>query len=163
MRRELACFALVLAAASPVYSQLLASKPWEEAETPAPAPVETRGLIDLDIPDSGLRFGVAPGSITIGSDGVVRYVVVARGGSGVTAMYEGIRCNTGEYKVYARDNAGAGWQPVAQSTWRSLDQRPVPRHTKAIARTGACVGSVANFTAADIVRDLRQPGSTLER
>ena len=38
---------------------------------------------------------------------MVRYVVVATSDSGaVNAIYEGIRCDTGRFKVYARHNGG---------------------------------------------------------
>jgi hypothetical protein len=71
-------------------------------------------------------------------------------------MYEGIRCTTGEFKVYARHNPGSGWVR-SEGEWRSLTDGALPsRHSLLIARTGACVGQGANLTAAQIVRDLDQ-------
>ena len=58
----------------------------------------------------------------------------------VNALYEGIRCNTGEYKVYARHNPGSGWVVAKDSQWRPLHAAPSRRHALIIARTGACVG-----------------------
>jgi hypothetical protein len=161
MRLELVTFALLLAA-SLVHAQLATPDPdWKEAEVPAPPPLRTDALIPLELPRSELRFGVDPASVAVGSDGIVRYVVVASSRSGaVNAIYEGIRCNTGEFKVYARQNPGSGWIIARESRWRELHEQPVSRHSLAIARNGACVGHGPNRSATQIVRDLRAPADT---
>jgi hypothetical protein len=132
---------------------------WKEVEAPPPPALKLDGLIPLDIPGSMLRFGVAPASVTIGSDGIVRYVVVASSTTGaVNAVYEGIRCDTGQYKVYARHNPDSGWKPATNTAWRSLHEQndqPMSRHTLLVARTGACIGHGANRPASRIVQDLR--------
>ena len=131
---------------------------WREAEAPPPPPVRLQGLIPLEIPGSALRFGVDPASVSLGSDGIVRYVVVATSPTGVVnANYEGIRCGNGEFKVYARHNPGSGWTVTKGLEWRSLQEQPVSRHTLLIARTGACMGHSPNTSPAQIVRDLRTP------
>jgi hypothetical protein len=151
--------ATFLAAALSAHAQLVPPDPqWQEAEVPAPAAVKLAGLIALEIPGTTLRFGVDPASVSVGSDGVVRYVVVASSTSGVVnAMYEGIRCNTGEFKVYARHYPDSGWKPVSTAPWRSLQDQPASRHTLLIARSAACIGRGTNGTATQIVRDLRTP------
>lgn len=156
MRLERLALALLLAA-SAAHAQLADVDPdWKESEAPAPPALRTTGLIPLEIPGSQLRFGVDPASVSLGSDGVVRYVVVAASASGaVNGVYEGIRCSTGEYKVYAR-NAGGGWS-ISGSDWRLLHDQPRSRHSLFVARTGACIGRAPNRTAAQIVRDLRAP------
>jgi hypothetical protein len=80
---------------------------WKEAEVPTPPAFEIARLIPFEVTaDSAIRFGLDPASISIGKDGVVRYVVVARSTSGVvTGLYEGIRCARGEFRTYARHNA----------------------------------------------------------
>jgi hypothetical protein len=154
MRLERLALALLLAA-SAAHAQLAdTDRDWKESEAPAPPALRTSGLIPLEIPGSQLRFGVDPASVSLGSDGVVRYVVVASSSSGaVNGIYEGIRCSTGEYKVYAR-NSGSGWS-MSGSDWRLLHDQPQSRHSLLVARTGACVGRGANGSAAQIVRDLR--------
>jgi len=153
MRLERLTLALLLAA-SAAHAQLADVDPdWKESEAPAPPALRTTGLIPLEIPGSQLRFGVDPASVSLGSDGVVRYVVVAASSSGaVNGIYEGIRCGTGEYKVYAR-NSGSGWS-LSGSDWRLLHDQPRSRHSLLVARTGACVGRGPNGSAAQIVRDL---------
>ncbi|MHB1123434.1 MAG: CNP1-like family protein [Ramlibacter sp.] len=156
MHLERLALALMLAA-SAAHAQLADTNPdWKESEAPAPPALRTTGLIPLEIPGSQLRFGVDPASVSLAGDGVVRYVVVAAGSGGaVNGLYEGIRCSTGEYKVYAR-NAGSGWS-MPGSDWRLLHDEPRSRHSLLVARTGACIGRGPNRSAAQIVRDLRAP------
>ncbi len=156
MRLERLALALLLAA-SAAHAQLADLNPdWKESEAPAPPPLRTTGLIPLEIPGAQLRYGVDPASVSVGGDGVVRYVVVAAGASGaVNGIYEGIRCNTAEYKVYAR-NTGGGWSTTGTG-WRRLHDQPRSRHSLLVARTGACIGRGPNGPAAQIVRDLAAP------
>lgn len=151
---------LALALAAPLANAQLApvDPDWRETEAPAPPAVRLEGLIPLDMPRSTLRFGVDPQSVAIGHDGIVRYVVVATGAGGaVNALYEGLRCNTGEFKVYARYNPGSGWTPGKDPLWQPMHGAPGSGHTLLIARSAACVGRAPNRPASQIVRDLRAP------
>jgi len=131
---------------------------WKEVEAPPPPALSTRGLIPLEITGSSLRFGVDPASVTVAGDGVVRYVVVATSGSGTTnGIYEGIRCSSGEVKVYARHNPDSGWVPVRNADWQPIHRTANYRYSLYIARNGACIGGVPNGPAVNVVRDLRSP------
>jgi hypothetical protein len=146
----------VLALAAPLaFAQLGASDPdWKELDAPPPPALRTDKLIALDIPRTELRYGVDPASVTLGADGIVRYVVVARSAAGaVNGIYEGLRCNSGEARVYARHSGEGGWRPTTQSDWRPIHDG-AQRHSLWIARNGACMGHVANRSAPQIVRDL---------
>lgn len=142
--------------ASVAQAQLSQPDPdWKEVEAPPPAPLRTDRLIRIELPESTLRFGVDPASIAVSSDRVVRYVVVAASSTGaVNAFYEGLRCSTGEVKVYARHSADRGWVPVKGGDWRSVHAARPSRHSLVIARTGACLGGSPNQSAEQIARDL---------
>ena len=148
-----------LLAATLAHAQLIPPDPdWREAEVPAPPAVKVTGLIAIDMPRSSLNFGVDPASVALGDDGVVRYVVMATSPSGaVNGIYEAIRCNTAELKVYARYNPGSGWTIAKDPQWRALQDS---RHSLAIARNGVCLGHAANRSASQIIRDLRSPVDT---
>jgi hypothetical protein len=99
--------------------------------------------------------------VSLGSDRIVRYVVVAVSATGaVNALYEGIRCDSGEFKVYARGNSAGGWTPSKDSPWRTLHDGQSSNHSLLVARTGACVGHAPNRSATQIVKDLRAPVNT---
>jgi hypothetical protein len=137
------------------HAQLVPPDPdWKEAEAPPPPALRTEGLIALDVRGSSLRWGIDPASISVARDGVVRYVVVGLGdGGAVNGFYEGLRCSTGEVKVYARHAREGGWVRSTRLEWTAL-QAPAARHSLAIARGGACAGQAPNDSASQIARDL---------
>jgi hypothetical protein len=158
VRRNAVLLALALCG-SAAQAQFTAVDPdWKEIEAPAPPALADGKLVPVEISGSALRWGVDPASISIGPDGVVRYVVVARGeGGAVNAMYEGLRCNTAEVKVYAR-HAGDKWQPARNADWKPLHGSAATLHSLVIARNGACMGQGPNRSPTQIARDLGSSG-----
>ncbi|MGZ5271075.1 MAG: CNP1-like family protein [Ramlibacter sp.] len=130
---------------------------WQEADAPRPPPLRTQGLVPIDMgPGTDLRWGVDPASIRIGADRVVRYVVVAIGqGGAVNGIYEGVRCDTAEVRVYARHARDGDWVP-ARAEWKPLQGSAATLHSLVIARNGVCLGQAPNGTPAQIARDLGQ-------
>ena len=157
MRREFALVALLCVAATS-WAQLIDPDPdWKESEVPPPPQLRTANLVTFEVAGgSELRFGIDPQSVGIGADRVVRYVVVASSRSGaMNALYEGLRCDRGEYRIYARHN-GQGWREV-ETEWKSLFEGVEARHVRALAQSGACHGRIPNVSPEQIVRDLGTP------
>lgn len=113
---------------------------WVEAKAPAPPAFTTDHLIPIDMPHYvTLEVGIDPATVSVGTDGVVRFVVVMRNTSGSgTAAYEGIRCTTDEVKTYARTNSAGQWVAIAAPGWRSITDNLPSKHAFAIARQGGC-------------------------
>jgi hypothetical protein len=153
---RIAAAGLAIAAAASFAQSLVPLDPdWREIDAPPPPALKTERLIALEMPGSTLKFGVDPSSISVGQDGIVRYVVVARSSSGViNANYEGIHCQMASVKVYARHNPDSGWVKARDPQWVPLHGTPNSRHSLIIARTGACLGHGANQPASKIARDL---------
>ncbi len=129
---------------------------WNETDVPPPPALRTDGLIPVEVSGgTELRWAVDPKSVAVGADRVVRYVVVARARSAMNASYEGVNCDRGEYRVYAR-SGGQGWHAV-EAEWKSLSGGGEAQHARAIAKAGACQGHAPNGSAAQIVRDLGAP------
>jgi hypothetical protein len=159
MRFDILLLAAGLALATLAHGQLADLDPdWKEVEVPPPPAFRTDQLIGLEMPRHlSTQFGVDPQTIRITNDGVVRYVMVATssGGSNV-AMYEGIRCLTGEVKTYARFGSSGQWSQVPNGQWRALNGGPSSAHALALARQGACDGRAATAaSAAAIIRKLK--------
>jgi hypothetical protein len=134
---------------------------WVESDTPPAPAFDERRLIDVQLhARSALRYGIDPATLHIGKDGVVRYVMVARSSTGaMTAMYEGLRCSAGEYKLYARFNAGK-WNTVSTPEWKSLWESSRIQHPLAFARQGGCDGKAPPTSVRDVVRQLQaSPGA----
>jgi CNP1-like family len=86
---------------------------------------------------SSFRFFVDSASLSTGADGVVRYALVVRSTDGAeTITYEGIRCATSEYRVYATGVGGA-WSPAA-GAWRKIEPRSVQRWHNALYKEYLC-------------------------
>jgi len=80
-------------------------KKWEEDKINSlPELYDTDDLQEASINEvqKGFTVLVDKKHLSIGDDGVLRYWLVLRSGQGaVNAMYEGMRCETSEYKTYA--------------------------------------------------------------
>ena len=135
------------------------SDDWQEGSVPPPPIPNLQKLVPFEFKvNAALHYGIDPQSITVGKDRVVRYVIVAQSAAGATnVIYEGIRCDTAEFKVYARYYPDEGWHSPDQIEWKSLYDRQMPPHTLALARAGACIGKAPTSSAAQLVNDLRNP------
>ena len=143
-----------------VFAQFAADNPdWKETEVPPPPAFSTSKLVALDRgPTTSLNFGVDPATLAISKDGIVRYVIVASNASGaMNAMYEGIRCATGEFKTYARSTTVGKWNAVQDPQWRSMYDNMPSRHALVLARQGVCNGRAPASSVEAIVRKLKYP------
>jgi len=132
---------------------------WKESETTAPPAFNKSQLIAIDMPHYvSLKFGIDPATLVLTPDGIVRYVVVAVNTSGsVNAMYEGIRCATGQVKTYARSGESGVWSLVKEPQWRNLADNLPSKHALALARQGVCDGRAATASSvADIIKNLKR-------
>ncbi|MDR0274165.1 MAG: CNP1-like family protein [Burkholderiaceae bacterium] len=155
----LACTALLAGAPALALDDDPDAPKWQEDEAPPPPAYSLDGLIDIELPRArsrSVKIGIAPQTIAVNpKTGVVRYVVVARGPSAVNASYEGIRCATAEYRVYARQVAGQPWEAVRGSTWQPMAGPSSAPYPYALALGGVCAGTSVNAPADAIIRALR--------
>jgi len=152
--------ALTLAVATgtlPAHAQQLFGEPQPELAAPAPPKFTANNLLLLDGGNfSSLQLGVDPTTLSLGRDGIVRYVLVTVSSNGnVSGLYEGIRCTTAENKLYARFNASAGWVSVEDPQWRSLYESGPSKHGLKLARAGICAGASANTSVEQMIKELR--------
>jgi hypothetical protein len=144
--------------ANSAFAQLRDADPdWKESEAPPPPAFLVSRVLPLEMPRHiTVKVGVDPQTIRVTEDGIVRYVVVASTSSGShNASYEGIRCQTGEVKVYARYSSAGTWRPIPNPDWKPLDNNQPSPHALAFARQAACDGRAAAEPAStQIVRRL---------
>jgi CNP1-like family protein len=128
-----------------------------EAQVELPAyPVPGR-LVEFEKSQAAdFHYFIDPQTLSVDKDGVVRYVLVARSSSGVqNVSYEGLRCESAEYRFYAFGRADGTWSR-ARSEWRSLQQaQPLQRILYA---DYFCPQKVAILNAGEGVRALRDGG-----
>lgn len=147
-------------------AQVVTEPDWKETEAPPPPSFNKDKLIPIEMPKYvSLRFGVDPATLTITPDGIVRYVMVASNATGsISAMYEAIRCATGEVKTYARYAANGKWSSVQDPQWHGLNDNLPSKHALALARQGVCDGrSMAASSVDAIVNALKNPNQGQSR
>lgn len=98
----------------------------ELAELPLqlPAAPNVKNLISFDPGrPTTMKFLVDPASLSVGTDGIVRYTLVARGdGAAMNVSFEGIRCKTREHKVFAYGRADGSWYQPRDPQWARISQ-----------------------------------------
>lgn len=156
---SVACFALFAGA-----QNTLDNPNWVEEQVRPPPPYSKVNLIPIEMPlYVSLKIGVDPTTVTVGGDGIVRYVVVMTNSTGtINAAYEGIRCFTDEVKTYARVGSSGEWAMTSDPQWKPVNDNMPSRHTQAIARQGACDTRVA-ASVAEVLRALKQNSKSSKR
>ena len=131
---------------------------WQEAPVRLPATVNLDRVVTFELTrPAQLVFGIDADTLRIDSDGVVRYAFVARSNSGaLNVLFEGIRCQTGEVKLYAHWDKETGWTPVVGSEWKALSFQGTTRRAMQMARGGICAQATPNGTPARILETLRK-------
>jgi hypothetical protein len=88
------------------------------------------------------KFAVDTDSISIGKDGVTRYIVVMTNPSGERqAQYEGIRCDSFQWRLYGTLENDS-WRENPLSSWRAIQTNVPNRYQAALAQ-----GAFCNFTS----------------
>ena len=149
----------VLAAAAPAQDLDMETKQWREIEAALPAYPRTENLLPLIAGQaSAHRFFVDASSLSIGSDGVVRYTLVIRTSGGATNVtHEGVRCSERQLKIYAVGQKGGAWQPARDPQWRRLEYQTVNNHHGILHSDYLCAGREPVKSTQEMVRRLRQP------
>ena len=134
----------------------------EEGIKMLPAFPKKESLIEFDVgPTSDFRFFVDPASLTV-TDGVVRYTVVARSPSGVENIaYEALRCDNGQYRMYAAGRPDGTW--VARLTpWRTYPRGAANGWHHVLAREYFCQSNRESVSTAKEALDALRYGGLLK-
>jgi len=84
------------------------------------------------------KFAVDTDSILIGADGVTRYIVVLTAPNGsVQTQYEGIRCDSFQWRLYGTLESGV-WNENPLSSWRNIQSNVPNRYQAALAQGAFC-------------------------
>jgi len=84
------------------------------------------------------KFAIDTSSILIGADGVTRYIVVMTNPSGgEQAQYEGIRCDSYQWKLYG-NLADDKWVKNPLSSWNTINTKVANRYQAALATGALC-------------------------
>ena len=107
------------------------SSEWKEIEAPLPPFPSDRNLVQLQMGTRDThRYFVDSTSVSLGTDGVMRYTFVVKTAGGATNVsFEGIRCDTRERKIYASGRSDGTWASARDPQWRWIERNVgVPVH-----------------------------------
>lgn len=115
-------------------------QPWVEDSVAPPELPRDFNLVPFYVGEmTSHGFYIDGTTLSLGKDGVVRYVLVVRTSGGATNItFEGMRCGQLEYKVYASGRQDGTWAPTRKSGWRAIENKPVNRHHAALSRNYFC-------------------------
>jgi hypothetical protein len=118
---------------------------WAEVEVALPAFPKPENLQAFYVSEmTAHRFMIDAATLQVGTDGVVRFALVVQTSGGATNVsYEGIRCDTREYRIYAAGHREGRWAKARLSEWRPIENKPMNRHHAALSRDLFCPNGVA--------------------
>lgn len=153
--RSLLGFALISA---PLHAGLLVEpeENWVEAEVELPTSVDRTKLRSFAVLSRpGTEYFIDESSLSVGSDRVVRYVLLVRSAGGAENLtYEGIRCASGETRIYASGRSDGSWVPMKNSDWQPVGDQGFNRPRAALAYNYLCDGPAPPRDRAEALRML---------
>ncbi len=132
---------------------------WAEEEAVLPEFPKAENLLPFYVSEmTAHRFMIDASTLQVGKDRVVRYVLVIQTSGGATNIsFEGMRCDTREFRLYASGHREGRWTKARLSEWRPIENKPVNRHHAALSRDLFCPNGAAIFTP-DEGRDVLRRG-----
>ncbi|MES2535144.1 MAG: CNP1-like family protein [Pseudomonadota bacterium] len=132
-------------------------KPWQEITVQLPAAPQAADLVPFNVSQTATQsFAVDAKSLTVGTDGVVRYTLVATSASGAkNVSYEGIRCASYEKKLYAFGQNDGNWSRSRRDRWELISGNAANRQHAALARDYLCMEKTIAGNAPEMLARLR--------
>lgn len=136
----------------PAYNNFEEKEVWEEFKDVDPPgfPLQDNLREFYVGPATSNRFFIDGSTLSVGGDGIVRYVLVVRTSGGATNVsFEGINCRDFTWKHYASGRSDGTWAKsrAVRSEWRRYDNHTGNRYHGALSRDYFCPGGNAIATA----------------
>lgn len=137
------------------------SKVWQELEVPLPAAPLANNLLPFYVSAAtSNRFFIDPASLSVGSDGIVRYsMLVQTPEGGRNLAFEGMRCETKEWRIYASGRLDGSWSKSRNNQWSRIQDVASNRHHAALYLDYFCPGGVIARNVEEILSALKRDAS----
>jgi CNP1-like family len=140
---------------------------WTENKVDSLPPLPQNGnLLPFNVSqNTPLAFAVDAKSLEVGTDGVVRYTVVVTSPAGARNVnYEGIRCDTYEWRQYASLNADHdGWDRTVENDWRRIENGELNAYHAALYQDYFCANKMPLGKTATIIENIRYRRTALNQ
>lgn len=144
----------------PDFDEAYETRKWQEIEVQLPAAPKAEALLPFEVSAiTENRFFVDGTSLSVGSDGVVRYVlVILTPGGARNTTFEGMRCETRERRIYASGRLDGRWSRSRNNEWARIQDVPANRHHAALFLEYLCPDGIAVRTPEEARAALRRGG-----
>lgn len=135
-----------------------ADKPWVEVAAQLPAFPKPENLIEFNVSAvTPHHHYVDAKSISVGSDNVVRYtVVIDTAGGARNISFEGLRCESGERRLYAYGHADGTWSRARNAGWEDIKLRSLLSYQKALFEDHFCPNGIRVRDGQEAAQNLRR-------
>jgi CNP1-like family len=132
---------------------------WTEnkVDTLPPLP-QASNLLPFNVSqNTPLTFAIDRDSLTVGDDGVIRYTIVVTSPAGARNVnYEGIRCDTYEWRLYAGINEDQNaWDRTVAGDFRRIENGELNAYHAALYQDYFCANKLPSGPAAQILSNIR--------
>ncbi len=137
---------------------------WQESRAGLPEFPRPEDLLEFDVDkaEDPFRYFIDTASIELGEDQVLRYTLVIRSErGGENIFYEGMRCETLEYKVYAYGSPSRKvFQRAPDSGWQDVRAERHQRHHRDLFDFYLCLHGMPR-TKDQVLDAITRPGSNV--
>lgn len=132
--------------------------PKEENALALPDAPKTENLLRYTVGAAGaMSFAIDAKSVIVGDDQIVRFSSVISSASGaLNISYEGIRCKTGERKLFATGRPDGSWNTMPDAEWRPISGASANSYQAALMKDFFCDGESVAGKASTIVDRIRR-------
>jgi len=129
-----------------------------EREVALPAFPKQENLIEFYAGElTSNLFYIDPLSLSVDKEGMVRYTLVVKTSGGATNIsFEGIRCETRQFRLFAIGRSDGTWTRARAGEWQEIENKVVNRHHEALNRDYLCPGGSMIADAAEGIKALRR-------
>lgn len=133
-------------------------KPWTEVAAQLPPFPKSANLIPFDVSSATRnRHFVDAESISVGADKVVRYTVVIEAAGGArNVSFEGLRCESGERRLYAYGHGDGTWSRARNAGWEPIKFRSLLSYQKALFEDHFCRDGIRVKDGQEAAQNLRR-------
>lgn len=133
-------------------------KPWVELQARLPAYPKLDDALPFFVSSAtDNTFFIDPLSISVGEDNVVRYTLIVKSPEGaLNITFEGVRCGTGEYKIYAFGHPDGQWSRNRYAKWSPIRYQDRNRQHHVLYDDFFCPGGLIAKDANEIIFALKR-------
>ncbi|HEY9098506.1 MAG TPA: CNP1-like family protein [Thiobacillus sp.] len=133
-------------------------KPWVETATKLPAYPKDENLIPFSVSSATRnKHFIDAHSISVGDDLVIRYTVVIEAAGGAkNVSFEGLRCESGERRLYAYGHPDGTWSKARNASWEGIKLRSLLSYGKALYEDHFCPDGIRVKDGQEAVRNLKR-------